>query len=367
MTPWSSNSDTITDWFRTHISRLTQESYSQNIEPEVTDSDRFTVSDPFVCAYLEARSGRKLTEESASTYENHLSQYVSFLKARDVHILDVTLTDIIAYVENCVDLGNRQSTIEGKLTAVHELYVYIRLRTDAADVLTIDPIELDRIDLSEYNTPPPIEREPLDRQELRKLFDAMNSYRNRLIVIVAAETGLRNSDLRNIQVTDVDFEACEIYVRDPKNGAPYNVPISRELRTELQIWCDQYRAGYAAGTSGEYLFPAHNGEKLKTNSGLNTIVTSAAERAGLQRTIGTSEVPPGQREQYDGDIEVREWNRVTVHTLRHTCLTLMKEAGVPLPYRQLVANHRNPKTTQQYSHGRGQEFSSIRDRFDVPR
>ena len=367
MTPPPSNNDTITDRLRSHLSRLTQGTSNRDIEPEVTNPDQYSISDPFVCSYLETRHGRKLTEDSAETYENHLSQYVAFLKARDVHILDADLTDVIGYVENCVDLGNRQSTIEGKLTAVRELYVYIRLRTDAAEALTIDPIELDRIDLSEYNTPPPIEREPLDREELRKLFDAMNSYRNRLIVIVAAETGLRNSDLRNIRVTDVNFDAYEIYVRDPKNAVPYDVPISRELCTELQIWCDQYRIGYGAGTGGEYLFPANHGKRLKTNSGLNKIVTSAAERAGIQKTIGTSEVPPGQREQYDGEMEVREWNRVTVHTLRHTCFTLMKEAGVSLPYRQLVANHRDPQTTQQYSHGREQEFSSIRDQFDVPR
>ena len=367
MTPPLSTSDTITERLRSHLSRLAPGSSYKDIEPDVTSPEEFTVSDPFVVAYLETRSGRKLTETSVSTYENHLSQFVAFLKSRDVHILDAELSDIIGYVENCVDIGNRQSTLNGKLTAVREMYVYIRLRTDAAEALTIDPIVLDRIDLSEYNTPPPIDREPLNRQEVRKLFDAMSSYRNRLIVIVAVETGLRNSDLRNIRVTDVDFDACEIHVRNPKNSVPYDVPISRELRTELEIWRDQYRAGYGTGASGEFLFPSHHGERLETNSGLNDIVTSAAERAGIQETIATSEVPPGQREQYDGELEEREWNRVTVHTLRHTCFTLMEEAGVPLPYRQLVANHRNPQTTQQYSHGRDQEFSSIRDRFDVPR
>lgn len=367
MTRPSSSSDTITERLRSQLSRLAPGSSYKHIEPNVTNPEDFTVSDPFVCAYLEARSGRKLTETSVSTYENHLGQFVAFLESREVNILDAEFSDIIAYVENCVDIGNRQSTLNGKLTAIRELYVYIRLRTDAAEVLTIDPIEFDQIEISEYNTPPPIDREPLNRQELRKLFDAMNSYRNRLIVIVAAETGLRNSDLRNIRVTDVDFDACEIHVRDPKNAVPYDVPISRELRTELEIWCDQYRAGYGKGGNGEFLFPAHHGERLKTNSALNDIVTSAAERAGVQETIATSEVPPGQRDQYDGKIEERQWNRVTVHTLRHTCFTLMEEAGVPLPYRQLVANHRNPRTTQKYSHGRNQEFSSIRDRFDVPR
>lgn len=360
-------SRTFLDLLRDGITHLKPRDSVQDLEPDVKAPNDFSVSNPFVCAYLETRSGRQLTEGSVDTYENNLCQYVAFLKTRDVHLLDAELTDVIAFVEQCVDDKNRQSTIEGKLTAVRELYAFIRLRTEAAKVLTLDPIELERIDLSEYNTPPEIEREPLSREELRKLFDAMNSYRNRLLVIVAAETGLRNSDLRNLRVNDVDFDAYEIHVRDPKNSVPYDVPISRDLGIELQIWCDQYRTGYGRGVHEEYLFPSQYGGKLETNSALNNIVTSAAERAGIQETIGTSKVPSGQRNQYDGTKEVREWQRVTVHTLRHTCFTLMKEAGVPLPYRQLVANHGDPRTTQQYSHGREQEFSSIRDQFNVPR
>lgn len=370
MTPTNqsnSNSRKFFDLLRDGLTRLRPKNSLQNLEPEVANPDQFSVSNPFVCAYLETRSGRQLTEGSVDTYENHLSQYVAFLGNRGVQLLDAEYTDVIAFVEQCVDNENRQSTIEGKLTSVRELYAFIRLRTDAAKALTLDPIELDQIDISEYNTPPAIVREPLDREELRKLFDAMNSYRNRLLVIVAAETGLRNSDLRNLRVSDVDFEDHEIHVRDPKNAVPYDVPISRDLCKELQIWCGQYRSGYGRGVDQEYLFPSQHGAKLETNSALNNIVTSAAERAGIQKTIATSEVPPEQRDRYDGETEVREWNRVTVHTLRHTCFTLMKEAGIPLQYRQLVANHRDPQTTQQYSHGREEEFSSIREQFNVPR
>ncbi|CCQ36346.1 integrase family protein [Natronomonas moolapensis 8.8.11] len=359
------------NWLMDHVparvSDLAQQSSFEEFEPSVENPDRFSVSCPFICAYLETRSGRQLTASSTTTYEQNLSQYAAFLQDREVHLLDADLTDVIEFVEHCVDQGNRRSTIESKLTTVRELYVFIRLRTAAAEALTIDPIELERIDLAEYNVPPPIEREALTQEELRKLFDAMNSYRNRLLAVVAVETGLRNSDLRNIRVSDVDFDSGEIHVHNPKNSVPYDVPISRDLRIELQIWCDQYRDGYAPRVDSQYLFPACNGAKLETNGGLNTIIRSAAERAGIQEVLATSEVPPGQGKHSEANNNVREWHRVTVHTLRHTCFTLMKEAGVPLPYRQLVANHRDPQTTQHYSHGRGQEFASIREQFDPPR
>jgi len=74
-----------------------------------------------------------------------------------------------------------------------------RLRIEYGEQLALDPIELDSITLDKYNTPAKIKREALTREEVRRLFDAIDSYRNRLLAIVAAETGLRNSDLSNHQ------------------------------------------------------------------------------------------------------------------------------------------------------------------------
>lgn len=67
------------------------------------------------------------------------------------------------------------------------------------------------------------------------------------------------------------------------------------------------------------------------------------------------------------DKEAVEWKRVTVHTLRHTFITLLNGAGVSLSYRQLVANHQDPNTTQEYTHGMDEAFKKIREKFDPPR
>jgi len=66
---------------------------------------------------------------------------------------------------------------------------------------------------------------------------------------------------------------------------------------------------------------------------LNQIVKAAAEEAGLQETLAVSELTPAQQDALQTDQEQREWNQVAVHTLRHTCLTLMKEIGISLQYR----------------------------------
>ena len=321
----------------------------------------------YVHDYFVVNVGTVIKPSSVDTYRSAYRGYDAYLAEHDSNVLDARKEDVVRYIEMCVRRGNREATLSVKLGAIHNLYRHIRLRMDVDDGLVLDPIELELIDLQRYNTPDPVDREALSREELRRLFDSMESYRNRLFVITAAETGLRNSDLRNILVSDVDFDALAIHVPDPKNSKPYDVPISDQLAFEFRQWLVHHRGAYAAAAKSPYLFPSQTGPKLATNSSLNELIKDAASRAGIQDVIGTSEITPAQRDALKTDKDSRDLHRVTTHTLRHTFLTMLKDADVPLSYRQLVANHSNPATTMQYEHGTNDAFETIRDRFDPPR
>jgi integrase/recombinase XerD len=220
--------------------------------------------------------------------------------------------------------------------------------------------------VSRYRTPEPIEREALSREELRRLFDAFDSYRNRLIAVVAVETGLRNSDLRNLRIQDLDFDNLEIHVHDPKGSRPYDIPISATLGFELNHWMRHHRSGYASAEESPYVFPSQHGSKLKTNGSLTQIIREAASKAGLQEIIGESRIPKQQREELGLASESRQWHRVTPHTLRHSFITLLAEDDVTLSYRQLVANHDRAETTRNYTHT-GDQFEEIRRNSTFPR
>jgi integrase/recombinase XerD len=231
--------------------------------------------------------------------------------------------------------------------------------------LDLEPIRFRDPNLSKYNTPEPIEREALTRREVRLLFDEFDSYRDRLMAVVGVETGLRNSDIRGLRLQDINEET--LYVHDPKNSKPYDVPVSDQLRDELQVWVDRHRPGYPSASESEYVFLSQSGGPLQTNAGLNQTIKEAAEKAGIQETIGASKLSDDRKEQLNTDQNFIEWKRVTAHTLRHTCISLMQEDGVSLPYRQLVANHSNPETTLRYSHGKNDAHITVRERYNVPR
>ena len=327
----------------------------------------YRVPDDYAREYLAHASGLKLSNSSTTTYESQLRGYVVFLHDGELSVLDAELTDVIEFVEECVRRGNRQSTIESKVATISELYKYIRLRTEAGSELSLEPLRLDEIDVSQYRMPEPIEREALSREEVRRLFDAFDSYRNRLIAVVAVETGLRNSDLRNLRIQDVDYDNLEIHVHDPKGSKPYDVPISEDLGFELNHWQRHHRSGYASAEESPYVFPSQHGSKLETNGSLTQIIREAASRAGLQEVIGESQIPKQQQEELGLESDSRQWHRVTPHTLRHSFITLLAEADVTISYRQLVANHASAETTQKYTHSDNNKFEEIRGNFEVPR
>jgi integrase/recombinase XerD len=334
-------------------------------EPSSAESE--SLETPFVDDYLSRNEGIVLASSTVRTYRHSLQQYVRFLEGEGTNVLDADRDDVVSFIESCVRRGNRESTLAGKLMVIGQLYRHVKLRTDAGDDLRLDPLELETIDLSRYKTPPAIEREALSREEVRRLFDAMDSYRNRLLAITATETGLRNSDLRKLLIRDVDFEELVIHARNPKNARPYDVPISKDLGFELEWWLDEQRAAFTTAPRSSYLFPGQHSERLGTNGSLNRIIKEAAERAGIQAIIGVSTVGEETEKGANEVISERQWHRVTPHTLRHTYLTLLKDARVPLSYRQLVANHANPATTRGYTHGEDDVFETIRERFDPPR
>ncbi|WP_425293279.1 tyrosine-type recombinase/integrase [Halobacterium rubrum] len=323
--------------------------------------------DPYARKYLSWCEDVRLANNSVTTYDSHLTAYVVFLHDNELAVLSAEFTDVLDFLESCLRRRNRQSTIEGKLSTLREMYRYIHLRTDAQDKLQLDPLRLRDIDVSRYKTPEPIERDALARGEIRLLFDAFDSYRNRLMAVVVVETGLRNSDLRNLRIPDLDLDELEIHVADPKGAVPYDVPISADLAFELDLWLRQHRGAFKGAGLGEYVFPSQHGAKLESNGSFGRIIKRAAERAGIQETIERSRLPPEQQSEAGTGEEYREWSRVTPHTLRHSYITLLSESGVGLPYRQLVANHRSPETTQGYTHGREGAFETIRSRFDPPR
>ncbi len=173
----------------------------------------------------------------------------------------------------------------------------------------------------------------LSRQEVTRLFEALNNVKHRTILMTLYATGLRVSEALALQVRDIDSERMLIRVRQGKGGKDRYVPLSETLLEQLRRYWRSCRPPC-------WLFPGADPGGALTAGTVQKLCTKAARKAGLSK-------------------------QVTPHTLRHSFATHHLEAGTNLKTIQVLLGHRHLNTTSLYLHVAAQAPGQSRDALDL--
>jgi integrase/recombinase XerD len=162
----------------------------------------------------------------------------------------------------------------------------------------------------------------LSREEVAQVIAAAQSLTHRTILMLLYSTGIRNAELRHLQVPDIDSRRMLIHIRHGKGGRDRYVPLSPALLTTLRVY-------YRWMRPTTYLFPGTVGnwraDKPLTPKVVWEACVGAAKRAGVRK-------------------------RLTPHLLRHTFATHLLEAGADLRVIQLLLGHVDLDHTLVYLH-----------------
>jgi integrase len=149
----------------------------------------------------------------------------------------------------------------------------------------------------------------------------------RAILAMLGCAGLRNTEVCELNLGDLDFAHGVIHVPDAKTEAGIRqVHMTPWLRDEL-LAC---RANRPDAEPDEPAFPTRNGARRDLRN-INRRVIAPAVRAANARRAERREPPLP--------------TSITAHTFRRTFITLMLEAGAPVPYVQGQVGHEDAKTT----------------------
>ena len=179
----------------------------------------------------------------------------------------------------------------------------------------------------EYGTPNPMERvdrpktpdvemRALEREELPLVLAAADDLRDKSIVSLALDSGVRASEFGRLRILDVASDTVRVWGKGKKQ---VRVPISPETRHLLQLLIDQ------DGKRGpqSLLFTGHNGQPL-SRFAVYRRVRCCMERASI----------PGPK--------------LGSHCLRHSLgKNFAADGGEPFAL-QRIMRHRNITTTQKY-------------------
>lgn len=189
----------------------------------------------------------------------------------------------------------------------------------------------------------PIDDNILTPHEVRRLIDATDAGRDRLLIQLAAFTGMRQGEILGLQWGDVDWERRQIYVRrswkegqftDPKTrSSARRVDLPDFLVLELKRW-------RLACPKGEFdlIVPNGSGNPESHANVLQRCLYPSLRRAGLRK--------------------------IRFHDLRHTFASLLLANGEDIVRVSRLLGHVSPHVTLTvYSHMLPKEHYGSADRL----
>jgi len=214
----------------------------------------------------------------------------------------------------------RVRTQSARLTIVKGFCRYLKEH----DYIIHDPAVYIRLPKKEK----PLPRAILNEPEMKKLIAAPDThtnrgYRNRIIVELLYDTGIRRGEIADIKLPDIDLKGGYLLVRG-KGNKERVVPVSDKVCALLRNYILAVRPSFLKGGDHSHLFINHRGDGLGMD-GIYRIVKQCANLANLK-------------------------TRVSTHTLRHTCATHMLRNGAPIRHLQEMLGHESVETTQIYAH-----------------
>ena len=158
----------------------------------------------------------------------------------------------------------------------------------------------------------------MPQDEMLRLFAAIPTFKNRLILQFIYSCGIRLEELQRLEPGDIDSKNMRIYIRKSKGNRDRYTVLSQKILDDLRLYYLQYRPV-------KYLFNGRNPGSQMSSRNLQWIMKQASKKAGLNQAYH-------------------------LHTLRHSFATHLVEHNVNIHTIKELLGHANIKTTMGYLH-----------------
>jgi len=148
-------------------------------------------------------------------------------------------------------------------------------------------------------------------------------YRNRAILELLYSTGIRASELRFIDLNDINRHDSVLLIRQGKGKKDRYVPIGRSAHQFIEGYVDHIRPGLLKGKANDALFITKDGNRIG-NTALDKLIRKYARLAGIKKVV-------------------------SCHTWRHTCATHLVNNGMDIRHVQALLGHSSLDSTQIYT------------------
>ena len=255
---------------------------------------------------------------SNNTIESYMRDIRFFLDYTKLNLSDITKKDIDKYILHVLPEYN-ESSVNRIIASIKSFFKYLSIYRGFINVAEdVESLKRKKA-LPKY----------LSSSEVDKLLDIKLEtpfdYRNKTMLEVLYATGLRASELINLDIMNIDLNNMIINVYG-KGSKERIVPLSKLAVNYLDLYLNKYRnllfVKNQKPTDAVFL---NNHGKRMTRQGLYKMIGNIAKMQGIDKEI-------------------------TPHVLRHSFATHMIECGADIRSVQELLGHENIVTTEVYTH-----------------
>ncbi len=262
---------------------------------------------------------KKLSENTRKAYSNDIKKYITFLKNQNINnISDISEKNIEDYITFLHKEKMSNKTIAHNITCIKEYHKYLIKAS------------LIKKNVSENISGPKIRKtlpNVLSIEEVNKLLDikliTAFDYRNKAMLELMYATGLRVSELVNLEINDINLNNATLRCIG-KGNKERLIPIGEIACHYLKLYLEDYRSSMLKGYICDKLFLNNHGKSM-TRQGFFKIIKKQAQINGIEKEFSP-------------------------HTLRHSFATHLLEYGADLRSIQELLGHQDISTTQIYTH-----------------
>ncbi|MBQ7129899.1 MAG: tyrosine recombinase XerD [Oscillospiraceae bacterium] len=275
---------------------------------------------------------KQASANTVSSYMRDIRQFSGWLEAREtVGVLSAEKENIGEYLSWLQSRGKSGATISRSLASLKNFYAY----AVSAGFLEASPVSADiHVERGEKKLPQILSGREVELLLNQPVCVDAKGYRDKAMLEVMYATGIRVSELIDLNVEDVNLDLGILKCSGGKRSRV--IPLYPAALRALTVYLRDVRTVMLADPAETALFVNVSGSRM-TRQGFWKILKFYQNKAGIEKEI-------------------------TPHTLRHSFAVHLLENGADLGSLQELMGHCDISSTQMYTHMINQKIKSVYDK-----
>lgn len=271
---------------------------------------------------------KQASSNTISSYMRDIRQFSNWLRNnKNLDVMDATQLNISDFLDHLKDDGRTGATISRSLASLKNFFAYLV----SSGFLEKTPVTDIRIDRGEKKMPQILSSREIELLLAQPVCVDAKGYRDKAMLELMYATGIRVSELVELNVEDVNLEQGIIKCNSSKKSRV--IPLYPAALKALSAYLRDVRSSMLASSTEPALFVNVNGVRM-SRQGFWKILKYYQQAAHIEKEI-------------------------TPHTLRHSFAVHLLENGADLGSLQELMGHRDISSTQLYTHLINQKIKSV--------